>query len=128
MIYEVTINNRVYEVEVEKGKAIITQSEAVIPVATAHLVCAAPAAEPVSASPASSAPGDSAEVTAPMPGTIMEVFVKPGAKVKAGDILLVLEAMKMENDILASADGVIKKVYVEKNAAVSTGDVLVTYQ
>jgi glutaconyl-CoA decarboxylase len=128
MIYEVTINDRVYEVEVEKGKAIITQSEAVIPVATAPAVHMAPAAEPVSPSPASSAPGDSTEVTSPMPGTIMEVFVKPGTKVKAGDIILVLEAMKMENDILASSDGVIKKVYVEKNAAVSTGDVLVTYQ
>lgn len=128
MIYEVTINNRVYEVEVEKGKAIITQSEAVMPVAAAPVAHTAPVAEPIPATPVSSTPGDATEVTAPMPGTIMEVFVKPGAKVKAGDILLVLEAMKMENDILASSDGVIKKVFVEKNAAVSTGDVLVTYQ
>jgi biotin carboxyl carrier protein len=128
MIYEVTINNRVYEVEVEKGKAIITQSEAVIPVVAAPAAHTAPVAEQIPASPASSAQGDSTEVTAPMPGTIMDVFVKPGAKVKAGDIILVLEAMKMENDILASSDGVIKKVFVEKNSAVSTGDVLVTYQ
>lgn len=128
MIYEVTINNRVYEVEVEKGKAIITQSEAVVPVAVVPAVQAAKAAEPAPAAVSSAAVGDESDVRAPMPGTIMDVFVKPGSKVKTGDILLVLEAMKMENDILASSDGVIKKVFVEKNASVSTGDVLVTYQ
>ena len=128
MIYEVMINNRVYEVEVEKGKAIITQSEALMPVAVAPVAHTAPVAEAIPASPASKAIGDSEAVRAPMPGTILDVFVKPGAKVKEGDIILVLEAMKMENDILASSEGVIKQVLVEKNSAVSTGDVLVTYQ
>lgn len=128
MIYEVMINNRVYEVEVEKGKAIITQSEAVMPAIAAPVAHAAPVAEPIPASHSSKAIGDSEAVRAPMPGTILDVFVKPGAKVKTGDIILVLEAMKMENDILASSEGVIKQVLVEKNSAVSTGDVLVTYQ
>lgn len=128
MIYEVTINNKVYEVEVEKGKAIITQSESVAPTAVAPAAPAAKIPETVPAASSSTAIGDASDVRAPMPGTIMDLFVKAGSKVKAGDILLVLEAMKMENDILASADGVVKKVFVEKNASVSTGDVLVTYQ
>ncbi len=128
MIYEVTINNKVYEVEVEKGKAIITQTENVASPAVMPAVQAVKAAEPVPAAASTNAIGDASDVRAPMPGTIMDVFVKAGSKVKAGDILLVLEAMKMENDILAASDGIVNKVLVERNASVSTGDILVTFQ
>ena len=117
--YRVTVNGTTYEVDVEQ---VGSEAASVSPVSSA------PAAPPVQA-PASApaASGNGEKVVAPMPGTILKVNVMPGSAVKAGDSLLVLEAMKMENDIAAPCDGTIASVSVSQGASVSTGDVLVTY-
>lgn len=129
MIYTVRINNKEYEVEVERGKANLvktTEITAPAPVAAAPVAAAPVAAAPVAAAPAPQIGGN--KITAPMPGTILDVRTAPGKSVKKGDIILILEAMKMENEVTAPADGVITQVLVAKGSAVVTGDTLVTYQ
>ena len=129
MKYKVTLNNRVYEVEVEAGKAmLLDEYEAVAPSAPAAAapVAAAPVAAPVAAAPAAPAiTGAGDAVKAPMPGTILKVNVQNGQAVKEGDVLVVLEAMKMENEIMAPKAGTITQVAVQKGASVNTGDALV---
>ena len=115
MKYKVTLNNRVYEVEVEAGQAmLLDEYEAVAPAAPA---AAAPAAPVVT--------GAGEPVTAPMPGTILKVNVTQGQAVKAGTVLCILEAMKMENEIMTSKDGTVTQVLVSKGSAVDTGAPLV---
>ena len=127
MIYNVTINDKVYEVEVEKGKANLLKTTAVVaapaPVAAAP-VAAAPAAAPAPAAPAVAVSGTPA--TAPMPGTILDVKVTVGQAVKEGDVVAILEAMKMENEIFAPCDGKVAQVIAAKGASVATGDPIVT--
>ncbi len=126
MRYKVTLNNKVYEVEVEETTAmLIDEYEAIAPAPAAAPVAAAPA--PAAAAPAApAAPAVAGEpVLAPMPGTILAVKAQPGSPVKKGDILVVLEAMKMENEILAPRDGTVAQVAVSKGSAVETGTVLV---
>ena len=116
MKYKVTLNGRTYEVEVEAGKAmLLDEYEAIAPVA-------APAAAPA---PAAAAPVAGDAVTAPMPGNILKVNVTPGQAVKEGDVLVVLEAMKMENEILAPKACTVKQVLVSKGSTVDTGATLV---
>jgi biotin carboxyl carrier protein len=123
MKYKVTLNGRTYEVEVEAGKAVLlAEYEAVAPAAPA----AAPVAAPAAAAPAAPAiTGAGESVNAPMPGTILKVNVQQGQAVKAGTVLCVLEAMKMENEILAPKDGTVTQVAAVKGASVDTGAVLV---
>ena len=125
MIYRVTLNGKVYEVEVEKGEAMIkAEFDAAVPSAAP----AAPASQPVAApaAPVAAAPSGSASaVVAPMPGNINAVKVATGQAVKKGDVLIILEAMKMENEIVAPKDGKIGQVFVQKGATVSTGAPLV---
>ena len=128
MKYKVTLNGRTYEVEVEAGKAmLLDEYEAIAPSAPAAAApVAAPAAAPVAAAPAAPVVTGSGEmVAAPMPGTILKVNVKNGDAVKEGQVLLVLEAMKMENEIMAPKSGTITQVAVQKGASVNTGDALV---
>ena len=128
MKYKVTLNGRTYEVEVEAGKAmLLDEYEAIAPAApTAAAPVAAPAAAPVAAAPAAPVVTGSGEmVAAPMTGTIMKVNVKNGDAVKEGQVLVVLEAMKMENEIMAPKSGTITQVAVQKGASVNTGDALV---
>ncbi len=131
MIYKVTINDKVYEVEVEKGKANLLRTTAVeaapAPVAAAP-VAAAPAAAPAPApaAPAASVQAGTTPVNSPMPGTILDVKVTVGQAVKEGDLLVILEAMKMENEIYAPCDGSVAQVLTSKGATVDTGAPLVT--
>ena len=125
MKYVVTLNGKNYEVEVNETEAVVTNvSDAVYapaPVA-APAPAAAPAPEAAPAPQAVSAQGT--QIVAPMPGSIININVSAGQIVKAGDVLIVLEAMKMENDITAPCDGVVKQVVTVKGATVNTDDVL----
>ena len=129
MKYKVTLNGRTYEVEVEHGKAmLLDEYEAIAPAPAAAAPVAAPvAAAPVAAAPAAApaAPGAGETVDAPMPGNILKVNVAPGQAVKAGTVLLVLEAMKMENEIMAPRDCTVTQVLVSKGSTVDTGAPLV---
>lgn len=125
MKYKVTLNNRVYEVEVEMGQAmLIDEYDAVAPAAPAAptAVPAAPAA-PAAVPAAALASGE--VVKAPMPGNILKINVAPGQKVEEGDVLIVIEAMKMENEIVATKSGTVAQVAVSKGAVVETGAPLV---
>ncbi len=127
MKYKVTLNGKTYEVEVEAGKAILLDEyEALAP--------AAPAAAPVQTAPAAAAPAAPAPaavslaagetVESPMPGNILSVNVKQGDQVKEGQVLAILEAMKMENEIPAPKDGTVVQVVTSKGAVVETGSPL----
>ena len=122
MKYKITLNGRTYEVEVNNGEAVLLDEyEAVAPVAAP---VAAPAAAPAAAAaPAVTGAGEA--VNAPMPGTILKVNVSQGQAVKEGDVLCVLEAMKMENEIMAPKAGTVTQVVVAKGSSVNTGDALV---
>lgn len=129
MKYVVTLNNMTYEVEVEEGKAVLLDEyEACVPVAAAPAVEAAPATAPAAApapAPAAAAVTGAGEVvTAPMPGNILDIKVSEGAAVKAGDVVIILEAMKMENEIVAPQDGTITQIVAVKGSAVDTGAAL----
>lgn len=124
MIYKVTLNGKIYEVEVEKGEAVIqAEYEAALPQSAPTAVAtAAPVAPqaPQASAPQAVATGANS-VTAPMPGTINAVKVTSGQQVKKGDVLFILEAMKMENEIYADKDGKVGQIFVQKGASVNTG-------
>lgn len=126
MKYQVTLNNKVYEVDVTETEAVVTGVSAAAPMAAPVTAApaATPAAAPVAAAPVQQVAADGTKVTSPMPGNILSVSVQPGSAVKAGDIMFILEAMKMENEIVAPADGVVKQVLVSKGSVVNTDDVL----
>ena len=118
--YNITVNGVTYVVDVEE---VSSSAPAAAPVAAPVAPKAAPAAP--KAAPAPAVAGGTA-VKAPMPGNIMKINVKAGDAVKKGDVLVVLEAMKMENDICAPADGTVASVEVSQGATVETDAVLVT--
>ena len=119
--YNITVNGVAYSVSVEETAA------GAAPVAAAPAAPkapVAPAAAPKAAAPAGAA--GAVSVKAPMPGNILDVKVAAGASVKAGDVLVILEAMKMENEIVAPQDGTVASVNVHKGDTVNSGDVLVS--
>lgn len=131
MKYRVTLNKRIYEVEVENGEAMlideyeaIAQAAAPAPAPAAVSVTAAPAAAPA---PALAAGGLAAgeAVRSPMPGNILKVCVSQGQSVSEGDVVVVLEAMKMENEVVAAKSGTVVQVAVTKGQVVETGSPLV---
>ena len=115
--YKITINGKEYEMDVElvNGSA---------PAVKAPAKASKPAAAPVAAPKAAPAAAPAGSTVSPMPGTILKVNVKEGDTVKAGDSVVILEAMKMENDITAPKDGVVKALYVSEKQAVAKGDAL----
>ena len=130
MKYKVTLNGRTYEVEVDAGKAMLVDEYEAFAPAPAAPAAAAPAASAASPAPAAApaAPAVTAAgepVNSPMPGTILRVEVAQGAAVKEGQLLVVLEAMKMENEILAPKDGTVAQVVVSKGSHVETGSPLI---
>ena len=112
--YTITVNGVAYNVTVEEnGAAPAAQS--------------APAAAPVTAAPVSApAASGNIKVEAPMPGTIIDIKVSSGNAVKTGDTLLILEAMKMENNIVAPSDGTVAGIHVNKGDSVEAGQILIT--
>ena len=130
MKYVVTLNGKNYEVEVSETEATVlnvTNAPVASAPVAAPVAAPAPAAEPAAAPAPAVAPSTSLEgekVVAPMPGTVLGVKVNVGDAVKAGDVVIVLEAMKMENDIVAPCDGTIQQILVQKSSTVNTDDVL----
>ena len=119
--YNITVNGVAYSVSVEETAA------GAAPVAAAPVAApAAPKAAPAAAPKATAGAAGAVTVKAPMPGTILDVKVAAGASVKAGDVLVILEAMKMENEIVAPQDGTVASINVNKGDTVNSGDVLVS--
>jgi biotin carboxyl carrier protein len=111
--YRVTVNGTAYEIQLEE-------------LTGAAPAASAPAAAPAPAPAAASAGGE--QVTSPMPGTILDVKVSQGAAVKKGDVLMILEAMKMENEIMCPRDGTVASVNASKGATVESGTLLCVIQ
>lgn len=124
--FNVNVNGTLYEVEVDEIQAGAAAAPARKPIPAAAPKAAAPKAAAPKAAPArpAAAPAGAETVKAPMPGNILEVRVSDGQAVQAGDILFILEAMKMENEIMAPAAGTVSGVSVQKGSAVATGAVL----
>lgn len=116
---KITVNGTAYDVQVEEVGASSAPAQASAPAAAAPAKAAAPA-------PAPAAPSDGEPVKAPMPGTVVSINVAPGQNVAEGDVLLVFEAMKMENEIMAPRAGVIAGVNVSKGESIEAGTVLIT--
>ena len=125
--FSITVNGQAYEVEVEEIGGAPVFAAAPAPAAAAPAPAAAPKAAPApAAAPKASVPAGGEPVNCPMPGTILDVKVSVGQAVKNGDTLVILEAMKMENEIAAPRDGVVASINVTKGATVGTGDVLIS--
>lgn len=143
MKYVATINGKKYEVEVEKleayksldrngvaapaapvlpASAPVQRPAAPAPVAAAPAPAPAPAAAPA---PAPAAPAGATTVEAPMPGKILNIKVSEGQAVKFGEVVVIMEAMKMETEIVAPADGTVSKILVKAGDSVDTGAALV---
>ena len=120
MKYVVNLNGKKYEVDVSESDAVLLNVSDAAPVAPA----AAPVQAAPAAAPAAQSTAEGAKVLSPMPVTILEVKVQNGQAVKAGDVMFILEAMKMENDIVAPQDGTVKQIVVSKGASVDTDAVL----
>ena len=122
--YTITVNGTAYEVEVEEAGVVASAPKAAPKAAPAAAPApkAAPAPAPKAAAPVAAG---AITVSAPMPGKVLSINVKAGDAVKSGDVLLILEAMKMQNEIMAPADGTVSDVRVSAGQTVATGDVMI---
>ena len=126
MIYKVTLNGKIYEVDVEQGEAtLLSEYEASLPEVAPAKQDVEPATQEQKAAPAVSGGASDKAMKAPLPGVINAVKVTVGQTVKKGDVLIILEAMKMENEITAETNGKVSKIFVQKGATVETGAPLV---
>lgn len=144
MKYIANINGKKYEIELERVEEYrpMTREEIIAPtVATAPIKVAVqapvtsqpvvspqpvnntPASQPISTAPVS---GGTSTVVAPLPGTILDIKVTPGTSVKAGQIVIIMEAMKMETEVVAATDGIVDSILVKKGDAVDTDATLIT--
>ena len=121
--YTITVNGNVYNVSVEEGAGAVAAAPGV---AAPAPVAAAPAAAPAPKAAAPTGAAGAVKVNAPMPGKILGVKTQVGAAVKKGDVVIVLEAMKMENEIVAPQDGTVASVNVSVGASVESGEVMLT--
>jgi len=126
--FNITVNGKTYEVDVEEVGGVSYQAPVSAPVAAAPAQAPAPQAAPAPAPAPAAAPAasGSASIKAPMPGTIVSVKVNVGDMVKKGDLVAVLEAMKMENEIFSDAEGKVVAVNAPQGATVNTGDAIVS--
>ncbi len=127
--FNITVNGKSYEVDVEEIGGV--PSAPVTPRAAAPRAAAPKAAAPkaaAKAAPKAAPTGNGTSITAPMPGTIFELKVNEGDAVSAGDVVLVLEAMKMENEITSQVDGTVTSILVKTGDSVNGGDVLVVIE
>ena len=120
MKYKVRLNDKIYEVEVEQGEA------AMIGVSDAAAAAVIPAPEVPAAAAAPVYAGDGEMISSPLPGSIAAIKAEAGQKVKSGQVLLLIEAMKMENEVVSPRDGVVRQIIVSKGVSVKTGDPLLT--
>ena len=130
--FRVTVNGKTYEVEIEEisvkeKREDFKRAESILQQSDKEVGIERPEKTKTEVKSPTSFSG-SKVVSAPMPGTILDVRVKEGDRVKRGDVLVILEAMKMENEIMAPEDGIVASVNVSKGASVNTGDVLVTME
>lgn len=124
--YTITVNGTPYNVTVEEGAGAPVAAAPVAAPAAAPAPVAAPAPAPAAAAPAAQGTAGSVKVEAPMPGTILDVKVSVGDSVSSGSVLCILEAMKMENEIVAPQDGTVASVNVSKGDSVEAGQVIIT--
>jgi biotin carboxyl carrier protein len=111
--YKINLNGKVYEVEVEEMDASeVTKSEV--------------AATKTEVKPIQQSTGEAEDILAPLPGNVLDIKVTEGKSVQAGEVLLILEAMKLENEIVAPRSGIIDRILVTKSGTVVTGDCLIT--
>lgn len=129
--FMINVNGKSYEVEVEEIKDGVAAAPAAqprpaaAPVAAPAAPKAAPAPAPAPKAAPAAVPAGASTVNAPMPGTILSINVKAGDAVKKGQVLCILEAMKMENEIMSGVDGTVASVAVSQGDSVSTGQVLI---
>lgn len=133
--FNITVNGKSYEVDVEEVGGVSMPAPAAKPVAqtaptapTAAPKAAAPAPTAAAPAPKAEVPAGGTKVNAPMPGTILDIKKNVGDSVNAGEVLLILEAMKMENDIMAPVAGKIVSIMVAKGASVNSGDVMIVIE
>lgn len=130
MKYIVSINDKNYEVEVERGEAKIVKTTKAIqidnpPPAQQAVQPQVQAQAPVQTDAAVSISGDGEPIKSPLPGVVLAIKKSAGSQVKKGEIIMIVEAMKMENEIVAPRDGVVTQIVAAKGSSVNTGDVLV---
>lgn len=129
--YNITVNGKTYQVEVEEIGSSTVSSASPRPsapqVTQAAPVASAPAAvqKPAPAAVPQEVPAGGTLINSPMPGTILDIRVLEGKSVKSGEVLMILEAMKMENEIMAPHDGTVISIHASKGASVNAGDILV---
>ena len=122
--YNITVNGTTYEVVVEEAGTVTSAPAYTAPAAPAPAAVPAPA--PKAAPKAAPAAAGAVTITAPMPGTILDIKVSVGQTIQKGDVVCVLEAMKMENDIPASQGGTVASINVQKGSNVNANDVIIT--